>query len=98
MASRIRLDHAGIGELLKSEPVAAAVRELGEDVAAVVETDDAVVRHDIPVQVDDYTTDRAAVAVTLAHAAGAGVQATYGTLTRAAGALGLEVTERKPDG
>jgi hypothetical protein len=44
--------------------------------------------------VDDYTTDRAASAVTIAPPAGLPLQAKYGSLTKAAGSAGLEVTER----
>lgn len=92
--ARIRLDHAGIAEMLKSGPVAAAVADIAEAVAAEARSDAAVARHGVPVKVNHYTTDRAASSVTLAHPAGLGIEAKHGTLTRAAGAAGLEVTGR----
>lgn len=87
---RIRLDHAGMAEMLKSEPVAAAVRDLAEQVAAELVTPD-----DVEPLVDSYTTDRAATAVTVPHAAALAYQAKYGMMTRAAAAVGLEVRERE---
>lgn len=94
MALTVKLDHGGIAAVLKSAEVAAAVREMADEVAANATSDDAVLRHEVPVRVTDYTTDRAASAVTLAHPAGVPIEAKHGVLTRAAGAAGLEVTER----
>lgn len=90
----IRLDHGGMGEMLKSQPVAAAVRALAEATAAKARAHPSVTRHGVPVEVASYTTDRAACAVTLASPAGMPIQARYGALTQAAGAAGLEVRAR----
>jgi len=76
---RIRLDHKGIAELLKSQPFAAAVNEAAQAVAVRCGG-----------EVDSYTTDRAAAAVRVK----ADRQARDGALTRAAAAAGLEVRIR----
>lgn len=94
MAMTVRLDHGGMAEMLKSAPVAGAVRALAESVAAKARAHPSVTRHGVPVEVTSYTTDRAACAVTLAHSAGMPIQAKYGALTQAAGAAGLEVRAR----
>jgi hypothetical protein len=73
------------------------VNDLAHAVAAQVEAAGQKVdngREDLPVKVDEYTTDRAAASVTLAHPAGRAVQAKHGLLTRAAASVGLEVTQR----
>lgn len=95
MAFRLKLDHKGIGQVLKSAEVAKAIAEVGHDVAARAQTDEAVSRHGAEVKVTPYTTDRAAVGVTIAHAAGVGIEAKHGVLSRAAGAEGLEVRGRE---
>lgn len=93
-ARRVKLDHRGIAEVLKSAEVAARLSELATAVEASASADDSVVRHGVPVKVESYETDRAAVAVTLAHAGGLGIEAKHGTLSRAAGDVGLEVRSR----
>jgi hypothetical protein len=94
MATTVRLDHGGMAEILKSGPVAAAVRAMAQTVAGNAKAHPSVTRHGVPVEVTAYTTDRAACAVTLAHSAGMPIQAKYGALTQAAGAAGLEVRAR----
>jgi hypothetical protein len=91
MASRkVKLDSPGIAEILKSAEVASEVAEAAYSVADYADhTTQAGV--EIPVEVDTYTTDRAAAGVTLAHPAGLGIEAKYGVLARAASAAGLEV-------
>lgn len=100
MGVTVKLDHAGIAAILASSKVAAQVHGLAETIASGAEVD----AHDGPVEVlvEDYraklkrdTTTRAASAVTLAHPAGLGLEARYGTLTRAARAAGVEVKSRK---
>jgi hypothetical protein len=91
---RIRLDSGGIAEVLKSAKVASAVGSLAEGVAAAVRADAAVQRNALPVEVDRYTTDRAAAAVTITHPAGLPVEAKHGSLTRAAAGRGLDVRSR----
>lgn len=94
---RLRLDHAGIAALLKSAKVAESVHELAEKTATVVRASDPVTRHDLAatIKVERYETDRAAASVTIAHPAGLGIQAKHGTLTSAAGEVGLEVRSRE---
>jgi hypothetical protein len=77
----------GLGEVLKSNmrgPVSSAASGVAGNVNLGSVTDARVV-------VDDYTTDRAASSVTIAHPAGLRLQAKYGSLTRAAASAGLEV-------
>lgn len=85
--SDFKLDHAGMAEILLSDDVRIAVHDAAETVAARVRGDAAIVRNDLTdsVEVADYTTDRAASSVTITHAAGLGIEAKHGTLSRAAG-------------
>lgn len=91
---KITIDYAGIGEILKSREMAAAIDDLADDIAAGVR--DGIADPDIAaaVGVESYTTDRAAAAVTIAHPAGLAIQAKHGALTRAAAAAGLDVKAR----
>lgn len=95
----VRLDHAGLAQALKSAEMAEAVRARADEVAENARGQGLTASggESIPVEVEEYTTDRAAASVTLAHAAGMGMQAKYGVLTKAAAEAGLEVTE-KTDG
>lgn len=85
----VKLDHDGIAEKLKSPEVQEAVHELAQliadQVAGEVEAEDGVV-------VDDYVTDRAASSVTIRDASGKLWEVRDGVLTRAAAAVGFEVT------
>ncbi len=91
----VRLDHRGISHMLKASAMSAAVGDFAKSVAANVESQGLTVSSGdaLPVEIESYTTDRAAWSVTLAHAAGLGMQAKYGALTKAAASAGLEVTE-----
>ena len=89
--SDIRLDSAGILAVLNSSEVAAAVHGLAEQVAGSVR---AQVDAENGVVVDDYSTDRAASSVTIRDARGKLWEVRNGVLTRAAAAVGLEVTRR----
>lgn len=94
-APKIRLDSRGIGEVLKRAQLASLVRAEAEAVAANVGT---ITAHDgqvVPVEVSTGVTDRTIARVTLTHAAGLGLQAKHGTLTKAASAAGLEVRGKK---
>lgn len=97
MASQIKLDSAGMLEMLKSAEVAAAIHERAEAVANAVRSDPNIVRRGIAdeVSVDDYKTDRAASSVTITHPAGLGMEGKHGVLSRAARAVGLEVKAKK---
>jgi hypothetical protein len=95
MATRVKvtLNHFGVAALLRSIPVKGMVDGAAERVAANARSQGHHVRDgsDLPVTVTSYTTDRAAAAVTLAHAAGTAMQAKHGVLTKAAADEGLEV-------
>lgn len=84
----LKLDHAGIAELLKSAEVATHVKGVAEQVASqvrgAVDARDGVV-------VDTYTTDRAALSVTIRDPRARRWQARDGVLTRAVASVGLEV-------
>lgn len=82
-------DSSGWEKVLKSAGVSAMVKAAADGVAASARSE----RPDDPIEVNTYTTDRAAASVTIAHPKGLAVQAKHGTLTRAAAAQGLEVTE-----
>lgn len=98
-SSKLRLDHAGIGQILNSGPVASAIASLGAAVAGAVGTPTAS-GDPIPVTLRLRTasggrlTARPAADITLAHAAGMAVEAKRGPLARAAAAQGLEVKSR----
>lgn len=88
---KLKLDSPGILEMLQSAEVEAVIGAVADSVAASI--DETARNGDaIPVLVETYTSDRAAASVTLAHPAGVGKEAKYGTLTGAAEAAGLEVT------
>jgi hypothetical protein len=91
----VRLDHAGIGQILKAQPeIVAAIASLGERIGSAVEAHDAITRNSMPVKVEHETTDRARAVVVIASPGGLAVQAKHGVLTQAALSVGLEVTER----
>ncbi|WP_028477919.1 hypothetical protein [Nocardia sp. CNY236] len=77
-ARGVRLDHRGLGKILKSQAFADVVNDAAIRVAAAA-GDNA--------EVDKYTTDRKAAAVIVP----AEDQARDGALTRAAASVGLEV-------
>lgn len=92
MATDIDL-HLDLDALLKDPGIAGEVNALARQVAANAEhTTEAGVTLDVVV--DEYTTDRRAASVTIAHAAGLAAQAKHGVLTKAAAAAGLEVRSR----
>lgn len=79
---RVRLNNANVGKLLQSPAFAALVNRVANEVAAAAGSDAVV---------EEYTTDRGAAAVMVP----AEDQAIYGTLTRAAEAVGLEVVQKE---
>jgi hypothetical protein len=103
MASRVRLNSKGVAAILRSAPVAAAVKAAAEQVAQNVreqgikvgDVDGGPHEADLPVKVSMTTTDRAHASVTITHPAGLAVQAKHGSLTKAAAQAGLDVRERK---
>lgn len=82
-------DSAGLAKILKSPAVAAMVKRAADQAASAAEA-----TTDLPIEVETYETDRAAASVSISHPAGAATQAKHGTLTRAAAAIGVQVTER----
>lgn len=82
MARTVKLDHAGIAKLLRSDELGRAVHDAATEVAGRVRAQATVTRHDADVVVDDYVTDRRASSVTIAHPAGLAMQAKHGALTR----------------
>lgn len=88
MLEDFRLDSAGIREFLKSPELRGAVDTLAEQIAEQVRPN---VPEDVVVSVKPYTTDRGAASITVQDVRGMAWQARDGILTRAAGALGLEV-------
>ncbi|HEY9314633.1 hypothetical protein [Williamsia sp.] len=84
-----RLDKEGVGEILRTQ-VAPVVAALTAQIAAEVRADLASEDH-VEVEVGGYVSDRAVGTVTIASPRGMHYQATRGSLTRAAAALGLDV-------
>ena len=86
----VQLDHDGMGEMLKSKPVADVIGgiadSIGDAVTGEVEGAEVVV--------DKYTTDRAAASVTIKDARALAWQVRDGILSRPAAREGLEVNER----
>ncbi|WP_067201086.1 hypothetical protein [Microbacterium sp. XT11] len=90
MSSKVRINSAGIRAVLNSGKVRSAVNARAQAMASAIGSPMA---HDGPVDVvvDSYTSDRPVAGVTLAHAAGIGLEAKYGYLTEAAASAGLEL-------
>ncbi|GAA4680494.1 hypothetical protein [Nocardioides nanhaiensis] len=90
---KVQLDRAGVGAILRTGEVPAAVNATAETIASGV-------RSRLPsdglgdVVVERYTTDRGAAAVVVRHPRAVGLQAKYGILTSAASAAGLTVRGR----
>lgn len=101
MVSKLKLDHAGIAEILASDELAGVVGAAADRVAGSI-SESVRSGEPLPVVVDDLgvtgrRAPRVTFAVTLAHAAGIGKEAKYGLLTGAAAAAGLEVGDGSPD-
>lgn len=96
MRFNIKLDHAGIAEILKSSEMAAAVTDIAEHIAENargIMVDGIPGAIPLPVEVvTRETPTRAAARVTLAHPSGMAVQAKHGVLTGGAAGAGVEVT------
>lgn len=98
MANTIRLDRAGIAQMLNSAPVAAATVALGSSVAGGVNA----TAGGEPIKVRTRTrtasggglSPRTAFDISLAHPAGLRVEAKRAPLARAAASRGLEVKGR----
>lgn len=90
MTIQYRRDSAGTVQVLQSAPVRAVVHSLAERVAAGVRAQQPTA----DVVIDDYTTDRAASAVTIRDPLALTWHVRDGILTRAAAGAGLEVRSR----
>ena len=90
MASKITLDHAEIGRILKDD-MRGPIDDLAREIAAGVNVGNVT---DAQVSVMSVTTDRAKALVTIMHPAGLAMQAKHGALTKAAAAVGLEVKSK----
>jgi hypothetical protein len=90
MKTTLELDHDGIAKILM-EDMRGPVHAAAVAIAAAVDVGSVT---DAEVTVRDYTTDRAASAVSIAHPAGLAIQAKYGSLTKAAASIGLEVNAK----
>jgi len=89
---------AGYEEILKSAGARSAVKAAASSVADNLRSQGITVGDfhgggeiELPVTIEDQTTDRAREVVTIAHPAGMAVQAKYGAITKAASAAGLDV-------
>lgn len=96
MTVRIRLDHRGMGAMLRSAEVAEVIAAEADKVQEVAEAHPSIVRHGMPVEHGAYATDRAAEGVTITHAGGVAVEAKHGVLADAARSVGLDVTADPP--
>jgi acyl-CoA hydrolase len=88
MLESFQLDTAGVREVLKSQELRTVVDTLAGQIADNVR---ASVREGTTVSVHGYTTDRGAASITVEDVRAMAWQARDGILTRAAGAVGLEV-------
>ncbi len=95
----IKLNHAGMAQMLKSVEVGGAVDDLAERVAEAVNSQGRVAHAgygsmgpEIVATVKRTMTDRQKAVVIIQHPAAAAMQAKYGILTRAAASVGAEVT------
>ncbi len=94
---RVQLDHKGLGEVLQSAGMAAAVRNEAEAIAEDVRGQ----FPGVPIVVDEYqfkargrTSARAAFSVTFKRKDGMGWQARTGLFTQAAARRGLDTRSR----
>lgn len=102
VARNVKLDNAGIRELLKSRAIASATEDAANAVAenvkdmgiGVGDKDGGPHERDLPVTVRMVETDRAHAIVALAHPAGEAVQAKRGALTKGAAEAGLDFRAR----
>lgn len=109
---QVRLDPAGMRQVAESAALSAHTERVTRQIAENIRSQQRPVSSPgqagggsvLPVDVliapalpGSGISDRRTIGIiTLVHPAGLGMQAKYGTLTQAAGALGLEVTERPP--
>jgi hypothetical protein len=90
---RVRLYSGGMVAMLKQIEVRREIDRLALQVG--VEVESSIAPWGMSVDVDSYTTDRAAAAVVITHAGGLAVEGKYGVLTRAAQSLGLRIGKKR---
>jgi len=97
-SKKVKLNHAGIAEILKSTEMHRLIQDVTESVADNVREQGITVGNlkgngemSLPVEASVITTDRAHGSVLIAHPAGIAVQAKHGALTKAASEAGLQV-------
>lgn len=90
MLESLRLDRAGIREILAGEGIRQMVDGATTDIQSRVR---ARLPAGTTVTVRRYTTDRGAASITIADVRGMAWQARDGVLTRAAGEAGIEVKD-----
>jgi hypothetical protein len=100
MPRNIRLDSAGIAEVLNSAAVYAATQELAASVAGAVDASVGgekieVTRSTRVAQGGRLRSPRRAIDIHLAHPAGLRAEAKHGFLARAAASRGLQVRKRR---
>lgn len=101
--NKVRLSSRGIARILKAPEMQRATEQAAQAVAdnvrgqgiGVGDKDGGKHEKPLPVTVTMTTTDRAHANVTLAHPAGAAVQAKHGALTKAAAQAGLDVRGKR---
>ncbi|MCK2239397.1 MULTISPECIES: hypothetical protein [unclassified Crossiella] len=99
--AEVRLDHAGIAELLTSPQVRELLTTTAQAVAQTARAQGRLLASGKPVPVTvaaESDTDRARVSVGIPHPAGIGMQARHGLLSRSAEENGLTALGLDGDG
>lgn len=86
---KVRIDRRGLGRVLKDDLGAAAAKKAHE-IADDIRTSYPDLADDV--DVEEYVTDRGAASILVANSQARELQVRDGLLTRAAAAVGLEVT------
>lgn len=94
--TRLRLDHKGMKEMLKSDPVTRVIYAATQEVVANAESNmsSAVPDLDFEVNALNFITDRTSYVIQVKHPRAIHFEGKYGILTRAAASAGLEVKEK----
>ncbi|WP_328611779.1 hypothetical protein OG943_22555 [Amycolatopsis sp. NBC_00345] len=98
---QVRIDYAGVAEILRSAEFEQEVRAAAEKVGEAARATGHKVTSGEPLPIDvfsDPNHDRVGWTVAIRHPAGLGMEARYGVLKRAAEAGGLSVGGADADG
>ncbi len=90
---RVKLNRQAIGQVLRGDEVRRHLRKVAEPIRDRASSQ--VERYGAEVYLEDYTTDRAAVAVMLDHPNGVGIEGRNRVLAGAAESQGLRVSEEE---